>query len=83
MEEISNLFTTKIKMWNIPLEILEIKEFDEIYQVILVGGNNGHHNWPEYLTNLAKLMQNIDCWLIKIDNDVLDDIHYIYLGIEK
>ena len=83
MEKITELFTEKIAYVGLPLRVLEVKELDEIYQVILVGGNNGFHDWPKYLTDLAQLMGSIDCWLINLENDVLDDIHYATIGVRK
>lgn len=83
MDKITELLTNKITELKLPLKVMEVKELDEIYQAILVGGNNGVHNWPQYLTDLAKLMGSIDCWLITLENDVLDDIHYATIGIRK
>lgn len=83
MDEITKLLTNKITEFELPLKVMEVKELDEIYQAILVGGNNGFYNWPKYLTNLARLMGSIDCWLITLENDVLDDIHYATIGIRK
>lgn len=83
MDKITELFTNKVNELGLPLKVMEVKELDEIYQVILVGGNNGFHDWPKYLTDLAKLMESIDCWLITLENDVLDDIHYTTIGIRK
>ena len=83
MDKITELLTNKITELKLPLKVMEVKELDEIYQAILVGGNNGVHNWPQYLTDLAKLMESIDCWLITLENDVPDDIHYATIGIRK
>lgn len=83
MDKITELLTNKITELKLPLKVMEVKELDEIYQVILVGGNNGFHDWPKYLTDLAQLMGSIDCWLITLENDVLDDIHYATIGIRK
>lgn len=83
MEKITELFTNKITELELPLSVMEVKELDEIYQVIIVGGNNGFSDWPKYLTNLAQLMRSIDCWLITLENDVLDDIHYATIGVIK
>lgn len=83
MEKITKLFTNKITELELPLSVMEVKELDEIYQVIIVGGNNGFPDWPKYLTNLAQLMGSIDCWLIDLKNDVLDDVHYATIGVEK
>ena len=83
MNEITELLINKIIELELPLEVIGVRELNEIYQATLVGGNNGVHNWPQYLTDLAKLMGNIDCWLITLENDVLDDIHYATIGIRK
>ena len=83
MDKITELLTNKITELKLPLRVMEVKELDEIYQVILVGGSNGSCDWPKYLTDLAQLMGSIDCRLITLENDVLDDIHYATIGIRK
>lgn len=83
MDKITELLTNKITELKLPLRVMEVKELDEIYQAILVGGSNGLCDWPKYLTDLAQLMGSIDCWLITLENDVLDDIHYATIGLRK
>lgn len=83
MDKITELLTNKLIELELPLKVMEVKELDEIYQAILVGGNNGFYDWPKYLTDLAQLMGSIDCWLITLENDVLDDIHYATIGLRK
>ena len=50
------------------------------------GGLNGNGKWSNYFRDLQRLTdhlesQGIHVWLIQIDNDCLDDIFYIYLGV--
>lgn len=53
----------------------------------LCGGLNGNGNWSKYLRDLASLVDEISkeykIWLIKLNNDVVDDIFYATFGIEK
>lgn len=60
------------------------------YIICLGGGNNGNANWNNYFKTLANIFNEIefkkanikDLWLIKLDNDCLDDVHTIYIGIK-
>ena len=52
------------------------------------GGLNGNGNWEDYLnelTNLfAKLRRNgFEGYVIKVDNDCLDDVFYLTIGIKR
>lgn len=61
------------------------------YIICLNGGNNGNGSWQQYFIDLAYIMNSIhlkyqtnieDIWLIKLDNDVLDDVHNVYIGLK-
>ena len=50
------------------------------------GGKNGNGVWSEYFEGLRKTFEVLneefdDIWVIQLDNDVLDDIHYVYIGL--
>ena len=53
----------------------------------IYGGLNGPGNWADYFMDLSKLINilkkqyNIDSWLIKLENDPLDDIFYAQIGM--
>ena len=60
------------------------------YVVELYGGKNGSGKWSDYLHNLTKIFDksNIEksgkiekIWLIRLENDCLDDVHTVYVGI--
>lgn len=58
----------------------------EHYVFNISGGKNGNGNWLNYFSDIAQIFSILnyefnEVWLIKIDNDVLDDIHYITFGI--
>ena len=61
-------------------------KFPGEFRVMLCGGDNGPCRWTEYLLRLAIFMGRIketfkNVWLIDIDNDCLDDVHYVTLGV--
>ena len=56
--------------------------------IYLSAGKNGPGNWLDYLDDLKSLFVNLnryfdDAWLVKIDNDVKDDVHDIFIGVTK
>lgn len=56
--------------------------------VTLVGGLNGNGEWTDYFNGLSKAFENLknngyDAWLLNIDNDVIDDVFYATVGIER
>lgn len=76
----------------LPFNILEVKDIiagDSRHTIIyLSAGKNGPGNWLDYLDDLKSLFVNLnryfdDVWLIKIDNDVKDDVHDIFIGVTK
>ena len=58
------------------------------YVFEISGGKNGNGNWFNYFSDINQIFSILNykfkkVWLIKIDNDVLDDIHYITFGISQ
>lgn len=55
------------------------------YIIMICDGENGNGRWSIYFENLANVMLELekyfDAYLIKLDNDCLDDIHYAYIGL--
>lgn len=56
--------------------------------VKLRGGLNGNGEWSDYFDGLSRTFKflkanGFDMWLISIDNDVIDDVFYANVGIEK
>lgn len=53
---------------------------------VIAGGLNGRGIWSNYFEALAKMMFQIElrfpnAFVVKIDNDVVDDVFYITIGI--
>lgn len=57
------------------------------YIVCISGGANGFGDWQDYFSQLSvvfgELKESFYPWLIQIDNDVTDDIHYVYIGLRE
>lgn len=54
----------------------------------ICGGLNGCGEWSKYFEDLSDLIRMLygyfdDIWLIKLDVDVLDDVFYAYVGLER
>ena len=74
---------------NSKITILE-NEVDEYgtKTITRCGGLNGAGEWKNYFTDLARIFEELEnndfnVWVIRIDNDCLDDIFYCRFGIEK
>jgi len=55
---------------------------------LISGGNNGSPDWSKYLSAIRDILQvleqdGFDTWIIRLINDCLDDVHYIYIGLRK
>lgn len=51
------------------------------YIAFVSGGNNGHSDWKAYLQSLTIILEECkDAWIIKVDNDCCDDVHYALIG---
>lgn len=61
--------------------------YGEHYVVFLCGGANGNGNWEEYLGAFLDIIKGLNekghAWIIKIDNDCCDDVHYALLGFRQ
>ncbi len=67
-------------------EIIFYKE-EKFIKIIIAGGENGFGKLSNYTSDINSLAYKLekefsDVWLIKWENDVLDDIWYLELGIE-
>ena len=74
---------------NSKITILE-NEVDEYgtKTITLCGGLNGAGEWKNYFTDLARIFEELEnndfnVWVIRIDNDCLDDIFYCKIGIDR
>lgn len=77
----------KTKKSNIGIIDKKIDEYGT-KTITLCGGLNGCGKWVDYFNDLARIFTKLeefgyDVWVIKLDNDCLDDIFYCTVGIEK
>lgn len=58
----------------------------EIYHVVHLTGGENYGDWIAYLLDLVQVINkarqaNYRVWIIKIENDCLDDTHDIFIGV--
>ena len=77
---------------NLELEVIHSemdgKNNDSFYKVTVSGGKNGNGKWSVYFSDLSKFVNAIESngmeiWLVKMHNDVLDDVFYATFGIKR
>ena len=75
---------------NLELEIIHSemdgKNNDSFCKITVSGGKNGNGKWSVYFSILSKFVNAIESngmeiWLVKMHNDVLDDVFYATFGI--
>ena len=49
----------------------------------IFGGENGSGKWSKYLTDIKKIVSEFDGWVVSLDNDVLDDVWDLHIGIQE
>lgn len=64
------------------------KNNNSFYKVTVSGGKNGNGKWGEYFSILSKFADAVESngmeiWLVKMYNDVLDDVFYATFGIKR
>ena len=62
-------------------------EHDPYYIATIFGGDNGPANWPKYLNQFKKLVNELKkkfkmIWVIDLENDCLDDVYTLRIGVE-
>ena len=76
---------------NLELEVINSENnrngYDSFYKVTVSGGKNGNGKWAEYFSSLSKFTDAVESngmeiWLVKMYNDVLDDVFYATFGIK-
>lgn len=80
-EKIENIMFQLFKDWN----IVEYEE-SKFIRVVISGGENGLGKFSNYTLQLNLLANRLEeefseVWLIKWENDVLDDVWYLELGL--
>ena len=60
--------------------VVSVRDGDH-YIAFVSGGNNGHSNWKAYFQSLMMIIEECkDAWIIELDNDCCDDVHYSLIG---
>ena len=60
--------------------VVSIRDGDH-YIAFVSGGNNGHSNWRAYFESMMMILEECKhAWIIDIDNDCCDDVHYALIG---
>lgn len=73
--------------------VLTGKDFTEVDKygtkvLCLTGGLNGCGEWEDYFSDLSKVVTRLKkegyhTWTINLENDCLDDVFYLKLGISR
>ena len=51
------------------------------YIAFVSGGNNGHSDWGAYFDSFKAILDALpQSWIVEIDNDCCDDVHYALIG---
>ena len=58
-------------------------EGEEYLVIRIFGGENGLGKWEKYLTDIKKIVSEFDGWVISLNNDVLDDVWDLHIGIQE
>lgn len=73
------------------ITVMNVEEHDDCDVITIKGGFNGRGDLCTYLEQVARIVANLelkfhtnwDIWLINWENDCLDDIWYLKIGIRK
>lgn len=60
--------------------VVSVRDGDH-YIAFVSGGNNGESNWRAYFESFMMILEECkSAWIIDIDNDCCDDVHYALIG---
>ena len=60
--------------------VVSVRDGDH-YIAFVSGGNNGESNWRAYFDSFMMILEECKrAWIIDIDNDCCDDVHYALIG---
>lgn len=66
------------------VEVFEVEGRDDHYIAKIYGGLNGSGEWKNYLKDIQHIVNDIkNCYVIRLDVDVPDDVWTLYLGIQE
>ena len=77
-------YLNKIKA--LELEKVSPREYEDKgdHAIITIdGGFNGTNDWPLYLLQITRIVQELDAWVIDLINDCLDDVWTLRIGVDK
>lgn len=69
-----------LKLERVSVENAMISKDDGIVILHICGGLNGRGNWSNYLDQIKIIITHFNGWIIKLENDVLDDVWYLQIG---
>ena len=66
---------------------MEAGTVNDHFVMLLAGGNNGTPAWSAYLSWINEILVRLGVcdalpWIMKIENDCADDVHYVYIGMK-
>lgn len=62
--------------------VVSVRDGDH-YIAFVFGGNNGDSNWAAYFESLGRVVKKFrHAWLIELENDCCDDVHYALIGFQ-
>ena len=77
-------YLNKIKA--LELEKVDPREYEDKgdHAIITIdGGFNGSGDWPLYLLQITRIVQELNAWVIELINDCLDDVWTLRIGVDK
>ncbi len=89
-KSIESIDTTKCRRLSVVKDLCQEKaEYPNYHIICIAGGLNGRGIWSNYFEILAKLMFQIELYfnerpfVLNVENDVADDVFYLFIGIHK
>lgn len=69
-----------LKLERVSVENAMINKDNGIVILYICGGLNGRGTWSNYLDQIKTIITHFNGWVIKLENDVLDDVWYLQIG---
>lgn len=69
-----------LKLERVSVERAMINKDNGMAVLHICGGLNGRGNWSDYLGQIKTIITHFNGWIIKLENDVLDDVWYLQIG---
>lgn len=87
--EINNIISSISKYTLEDVRKIDDRNAEFHYIIHISGGDNENGSWVSYLNELTNVIQQLELkmkfnvYIIKLENDCLDDIHNVFLGLSK